>query len=43
MVLPLYAVLDRQDESLIEAAQDLGATPLSAFWRVSFPLSLRWI
>ena len=40
MVLPLYAVLDRQDESLIEAAQGLGATPLSAFWRVSFPLSL---
>jgi len=40
MVLPLYAVLDRQDESLIEAAQDLGATPLVAFWRVSFPLSL---
>ena len=40
MVLPLYAVLDRQDESLIEAAQDLGATPLSAFWRVTFPLSL---
>jgi len=41
MVLPLYAVLDRQDETLIEAAQDLGATPLSAFWRVTFPLSLR--
>jgi putrescine transport system permease protein len=40
MVLPLYAVLDRQDESLIEAAQDLGATPLSAFWRVTFPMSL---
>ncbi|WP_293903270.1 ABC transporter permease subunit [Phenylobacterium sp.] len=40
MVLPLYAVLDREDESLIEAAQDLGATPLSAFWRVTFPLSL---
>ncbi len=40
MVLPLYAVLERQDESLIEAAQDLGATPLSAFWRVTFPLSL---
>lgn len=40
MVLPLYAVLDRQDESLIEAAQDLGATPLSAFWRVTFPISL---
>jgi putrescine transport system permease protein len=40
MVLPLYAVLDRQDESLIEAAQDLGATPLRAFWRVTFPISL---
>lgn len=40
MVLPLYAVLDRQDESLIEAAQDLGATPISAFWRVTFPISL---
>ena len=40
MVLPLYAVLERQDESLIEAAQDLGATPLAAFWRITFPLSL---
>ncbi len=40
MVLPLYAVLEKQDESLIEAAQDLGATPLSAFWRVTFPLSI---
>ena len=40
MVLPLYAVLERQDESLLEAAQDLGATPTRAFWRVTFPLSL---
>jgi putrescine transport system permease protein len=40
MVLPLYAVLERQDESLLEAAQDLGATPTQAFWRVTFPLSL---
>jgi putrescine transport system permease protein len=40
MVLPLYAVLERQDESLIEAAQDLGATPTQAFWRVTLPLSL---
>jgi putrescine transport system permease protein len=39
MVLPLYAVLERQDERLIEAAQDLGCTPLQAFWRVTFPLS----
>ena len=40
MVLPLYAVLEKQDESLIEAAQDLGCTPAVAFWRVTFPLSL---
>jgi putrescine transport system permease protein len=39
MVLPLYAVLERQDESLIEAARDLGCTPAQAFWRVTFPLS----
>jgi putrescine transport system permease protein len=39
MVLPLYAVLERQDPSLIEAAQDLGCTPAQAFWRVTFPLS----
>ena len=40
MVLPLYAVLERQDERLIEAAQDLGCTATGAFWRVTFPLSL---
>ena len=40
MVLPLYAVLEKQDESLIEAARDLGCTPMQAFWRVTFPLSL---
>jgi putrescine transport system permease protein len=40
MVLPLYAVLEKADERLIEAAQDLGLTPAQAFWRVTFPLSL---
>ncbi len=40
MVLPLYAVLERQDHSLLEAAADLGATPWRAFWSVTFPLSL---
>ena len=40
MVLPLYAVLEKQEESLIEAARDLGCTATGAFWRVTFPLSL---
>jgi len=40
MVLPLYAALEKQDETLIEAAQDLGATNFAAFWSVTFPLSL---
>jgi putrescine transport system permease protein len=39
MVLPLYAVLERQDESLVEAAQDLGLSRRRAFWRVTVPLS----
>ncbi|MDQ0559667.1 ABC transporter permease subunit [Rhizobium mesoamericanum] len=40
MVLPLYSSLEKMDGTLIEAAQDLGCTPISAFWRVTFPLSL---
>ncbi len=40
MVLPLYASLEKMDPALLEAAQDLGATPWAAFWRVIFPLSL---
>ncbi len=40
MVLPIYAVLERLDWTLLEAAQDLGARPTSAFRRVTLPLSL---
>lgn len=40
MVLPIYAVLERLDWTLLEAAQDLGARPVSAFLRVTLPLSL---
>ena len=40
MVLPLYAALERMDESLIEAAADLGATRLTAFLTITLPLSL---
>ncbi|MEL6278045.1 MAG: ABC transporter permease subunit [Pseudomonadota bacterium] len=40
MVLPLYATLVKLDGSLLEASADLGAKPLTTFWRVTFPLSL---
>ena len=39
MILPLYANLSKMDLRLLEAAQDLGATPALAFWKVTVPLS----
>ena len=39
MVLPLYATLVKMDDRLLEAAYDLGARPLKAFWLVTVPLS----
>jgi len=40
MVLPLYVSLEQVDERLIEAAQDLYASRVKAFLRVTLPLSL---
>ncbi|MAU45922.1 MAG: putrescine/spermidine ABC transporter permease [Yangia sp.] len=39
MVLPIYSALEKMDESLIEAAEDLGCSKLAAFWLVTWPLS----
>jgi ABC-type spermidine/putrescine transport system permease subunit I len=39
MILPLYASLDRIQESLLEAGRDLGASGRQTFWRVTLPLS----
>jgi spermidine/putrescine transport system permease protein len=39
MVLPIYATLERLDPSLVEAAADLGARPLTTVLRVIVPLS----
>jgi len=39
MILPLYATLVKLDYRLLEAAYDLGTTPLKAFWLITVPLS----
>ncbi|WJH39028.1 ABC transporter permease subunit [Aliirhizobium terrae] len=40
MVLPLYSALEKMDNTLLEAASDLGCPPWKAFWKITFPLSL---
>ena len=39
MIYPIYNNLKKTDPSLIEAAQDLGATPSQVFFRTILPLS----
>ena len=39
MILPLYASIQKLDLSLLEASQDLGATPLQSFFWVTLPLT----
>ena len=40
MILPLYAVLQKIDPELLEAAQDLGASRVATFLKVTLPLSV---
>jgi len=40
MILPLYSNLEKHDNTLLEAASDLGAGPIRAFLRVTLPLSV---
>ncbi|MGI9394634.1 MAG: ABC transporter permease subunit [Boseongicola sp.] len=39
MILPIYATLEKMDDSLLEAAEDLGCSRMQAFWFVTAPLS----
>ncbi|MTJ05361.1 MAG: ABC transporter permease subunit [Sediminimonas qiaohouensis] len=39
MILPIYATLEKLDESLLEAAEDLGCSRITAFWLITIPLS----
>lgn len=40
MVLPIYTILEKMDNSLLESAADLGCNKAQAFAKVTFPLSL---
>jgi ABC-type spermidine/putrescine transport system permease subunit I len=40
MILPLLAVMKGIDRNLLRAAENLGASPFVAWWKVFFPLSL---
>ncbi len=40
MILPLYANIEKLDESLLEAARDLGASWLRTFWKIIIPLTM---
>ena len=40
MIYPIYNTLQKMDHSLIEAAEDLGATPMEVFRKVTAPLSM---
>lgn len=40
MVLPLFSTIDKIDFNLVDAAKNLGANSLQAFWRITLPLSM---
>ena len=40
MILQIHSSLAKMDKSLLEAASDLGATPMQSFLKVTLPLSL---
>ncbi len=40
LVLPLYGSMRKIERDMMHAAANLGATPIQAFWKVYFPLSL---
>ncbi|HLD95318.1 MAG TPA: ABC transporter permease subunit [Alphaproteobacteria bacterium] len=39
MILPIFSSLDKLDPEYLEAAHDLGCSPLKAFWKVTVPLT----
>lgn len=43
MIYPIYNTLEKLDHSYIEAAQDLGASPVKVFTKVTVPLSMHGV
>jgi putrescine transport system permease protein len=39
MILPLFANLVKHDQSLLEAAADLGSSTFNSFWKITVPLA----
>lgn len=40
MIMPLYSSIEKLDKSLLEACSDLGAKPVTAFLKVTLPLTM---
>lgn len=40
MILPIYSTLDKMDHTLVEAALDLGCSPLKTFWVITVRIAL---
>ncbi len=40
LILPLYGAMKKIDRDMMQAASNLGASPVKAFWKIYFPLSL---
>ena len=40
MILPLYTSIEKLPKRLLEASQDLGASPALTFWKVTVPLTM---
>ena len=40
MVLPIYVSIEQLDLRLLEAASDLGASPMTAFRKITLPLTM---
>ncbi|PEW33054.1 spermidine/putrescine ABC transporter permease PotB [Bacillus cereus] len=43
MILPVYAAIEQLDKRKLEAAYDLGATPIKAFWNITVAMTMSGI